>query len=172
MNKILTLLAVSAIAFSASAETAVIPWPQGAVTDITVDRSASTLIVNMNIHPDSFPKKSNREVWLRPAVVAETDTLFLDPVLISGRTRYYQHLRLDRDDNTTIMLRAGSDEVYAYQTLVPYLGQRFCGRCTGGHRIRHGRPYRQTGPDRDAEDHHPAGAGRPSDASVRGRFYG
>ena len=120
MNKILTLLAVSAIAFSASAETAVIPWPQGAVTDITVDRSASTLIVNMNIHPDSFPKKSNREVWLRPAVVAETDTLFLDPVLISGRTRYYQHLRLDRDDNTTIMLRAGSDEVYAYQTLVPY----------------------------------------------------
>lgn len=121
MNKILSALAATAVAASAYASAgSVIDWPQGAVTDINVERSESSLIVTMNVHPDVFSKKANREVWLRPTIVADADTVYLDPVLISGRTRYYQHLRLDRDADQLTMLRAGSDEVYAYQSLVPF----------------------------------------------------
>lgn len=94
--------------------------PEGAVTDVAVERSESQLLVRMTIHPDAFPKKANREVWLRPAIEAGGGTLMLDSVLVAGRTRYYQHLRGNGGSAQAEILRAGGAEAYEYSVSVPY----------------------------------------------------
>ncbi|MDE6511633.1 MAG: hypothetical protein K2L00_06035, partial [Muribaculaceae bacterium] len=111
----------AAVAFSASvfgAELANIP--DGAVTDVAVERSESQLLVRMMVHPEVFPKKSNREVWLRPTIEGAGHTLSLDSVLVAGRTRYYQHLRGNAGPARADILRSGSKETYEYTVAVPY----------------------------------------------------
>lgn len=91
------------------------------VSDVCVERSESTLIVNMNVDPAVVDPKSNREEWLRPLITNGADSLWLRPVVIAGRTRYYHRLR--RDGNLPdgyYMMRSGKGERYAYSEVVQY----------------------------------------------------
>lgn len=120
MNRLFTTVA-AAVAFSATAIGAELTnIPEGAISDVAVDRAGNTLVVRMTVHPDAFPKKANREVWLRPAIEAGGHSLTLDSVLVAGRTRYYQHLRGNAGAAPAEILRSGSKEAYEYSVTVPY----------------------------------------------------
>lgn len=121
MNKILATAATVLAAMSAQAASLTDgAWPAGSVTAVNIERSASALLVSMDIHTDFFTSASNRETWMQPAITAGADTLWLDPVVVAGRTRYYQHQRcLPLPENAT-MLRAGASEVFSYTAKVPY----------------------------------------------------
>lgn len=122
MNKIITTIAASVLMISGAAakEVPTSQLPEGALSDVAVERSASTLLVTMKVHPEVFTKKWNREVRLRPVIVSGQDSLWLEPVVIAGRTRYYQNLRADGSTPGYVLLRAGSDKDYDYSVNVPY----------------------------------------------------
>ena len=90
------------------------------VSDINVERSESNLIVKMTVDPAAVESRSNREEWLRPLITDGTDSLWLRPVVLAGRTRYYQHLRADGSEPDYIMMRSGKGEPYAYSQTIPY----------------------------------------------------
>ncbi len=115
-----TLVAAAAITLSLSAAEKNFSWPDGSFTDATVERTPSSLVLTMDIHPSAFDLKSGHQAWLRPAVVAQGDTLWLNPVIVAGRTRYYQALRTGAIPADAVLLRAGSPESYAYQAIMPY----------------------------------------------------
>lgn len=104
--------------------------PDGAVTDAAIEHSASTIIVTMNIHTNAFDTKSNREVWLTPIIAHGDSSLTLPPVVVAGRTRYYQRLRADGDNPGYTLLRAGSDIVYPYSVNMPRKGWMDRGQMT------------------------------------------
>ncbi len=122
MNKIFTTIAASVLAVSGAAakEVPSSQLPEGALSDVAVERSTSTLLVSMKVHPEVFSKKWNREVWLRPVLVSGADSLWLEPVVIAGRTRYYQNLRADGSTPGYVMLRSGSEDTYDYSVNVPF----------------------------------------------------
>ena len=113
MKKFLFSIALASCAVSAMAS--------DPVADLNVERSESNLIVSMTVDPQSVESKSNREEWLRPLITNGVDSLWLRPVVIAGRTRYYQHLRRDGNDPAAYyMMRSGKGEPYAYSEVVPY----------------------------------------------------
>lgn len=123
MKRILTAIAACLLVFiGVSAKEAVTSrLPEGALTDVGVERSESNLIVSMTVHPSAFDKKANREVWVRPVIVSGTDSLWLQPVVVSGRTRYYQHRRADGHKVDYVILRSGDKKNYDYKVNAPYL---------------------------------------------------
>lgn len=91
------------------------------VTGIKVERSEKTLIVSMTIDPSAVPPKINREEWFRPVITDGTDSLWLKPVLVAGRTRYYQRLRAGEPSaDACILLRAGKDAPCAYAEMTTF----------------------------------------------------
>ncbi len=90
------------------------------VSDIAVERSESNLIVNMTVDPAAVKPAANREEWFRPLLTNGNDSLWLKPVVVAGRTRYYQRLRRDGDSDRYYMLRSGKDGAYAYSEVLPY----------------------------------------------------
>lgn len=119
MKKILTIIS-AAIAIPAFAAN-ITELPAGSVSDISVEKSESQLLVRMTVHPEAFPKMSNREVWLVPYIEGSGQQLRLDSVLVAGRTRYIQHERgNNRLSPGTVMLRSGSKKEYEYSAVVPY----------------------------------------------------
>lgn len=121
-KKLLSMAA--AVAFSIPAFGAELDaLPYGAVSGVTVEKSESQLLVKMTVHPDAFPKMSNREVWLVPYIESGDRQVRLDSVLVAGRTRYIQHERgNNRLDDNVVLLRSGSKETYEYSQIVPYSG--------------------------------------------------
>ncbi len=120
MKKIPSISAAAAIAIPSVAAN-ITELPAGAVSDISVEKSESQLLVKFTVHPDAFPKMSNREVWLVPYISGDDQQVRLDSVLVAGRTRFIQHQRgNNRLGDNTVMLRSGSKGVYEYSTVVPY----------------------------------------------------
>ena len=127
-GKVLISALAAACALSAAAATTSFPWPEHSFTNASVERTPSSLVLTMDIAPAAFSEiKSNRQVWLRPAVVSEADTLWFSPVIVAGRVRYNQNIRNRSLPDDAIQLRAGSPETYAYQAIVPY--QPWMDRC-------------------------------------------
>lgn len=121
MNKILSAICIVSAAASASSAANITELPEGAVTGVSVEKSESQLLVRMTVHPEAFPKMSNREVWLVPYIEGDGHQLRLDSVLVAGRTRYIQHKRgNNRLSENTVLLRSGSRETYEYKLTVPY----------------------------------------------------
>ncbi len=120
-RKALITAAAAVICFTAAAKTINYTWPEGSFTDASVERTATSLVLRMNIHPDAFDISSSRQVLLQPAVVsAAGDSLWFNPVIVAGRTRYGQNIRTRALPEDVIQLRAGSEETYPYQAIVPY----------------------------------------------------
>ncbi|MDE6522595.1 MAG: hypothetical protein K2L17_07250 [Muribaculaceae bacterium] len=121
MKKILSAICfVSAVAITASAAE-LYDLPAGSVTDIAVEKSESQILVKFTVHPEAFPKMSNREVWLVPYIEGGGQQLRLDSVLVAGRTRYIQHQRgNNRLSENTVLLRAGAKDIYEYSIVAPY----------------------------------------------------
>ena len=121
MNKILTLIAATAAISIPTHAAELSALPDGAVSGVTVEKSESQLLVKFTVHPEAFPKMSNREVWLVPYIEGDGHQLRLDSVLVAGRTRYIQHERgNNRLSENTVLLRSGSKETYEYKLTVPY----------------------------------------------------
>lgn len=123
INRIFSILAAAAVIFptSAAKEVPTSRLPDGCISDVSVERSASNLLVSMTIHPGLFDKKANREVWIRPFIIGGNDTLRLIPVVVAGRTRYYRNLRADGETDEYIMVRSGSGDPFHYSVNVSYL---------------------------------------------------
>lgn len=121
MKKILSAAVATAIALSAVAATkTTLPWPAQSFTNASVERTPTSLVLTMDVNPGAFSVKSNRQVWLRPAVVAGNDTLWFNPVVVAGRIRYNQNERTRALPDNAIQLHAGDPGTYAYQAIVPY----------------------------------------------------
>lgn len=122
MNKIYTTLAACLVAFGASAarETVSAELPAGAISDINVERSASTLLVSMDVNPSLFTDRSNREVIITPVITNGTDSLELRPVIVAGHKRYWQHKRHDGKDPDYDLLRSGWKAPFHYSQLAEY----------------------------------------------------
>ena len=127
--KSLTLTALAALlALSATAKVETFPWPEKSFTNPTVERTPTSLVLTMDVNPSAFAGlPAERQVWLRPAVISNGDTLWLSPVIVSGRVRYLQNLRTQALPDDAIQLRAGSPDTYAFQTITPY--QSWMDRC-------------------------------------------
>lgn len=120
MTRIFTTFASAAIALTLSAAGSAFPWPERSFTNASVERTPTSLVLTMDIHPSAFNLKPNHQAWLRPAIVAQGDTLWLNPVIVAGRTRYFQDLRHGTVPADGVLLRAGSPDSYAYQAIRPY----------------------------------------------------
>lgn len=119
MKKFLSIIS-AAMALPALAAN-ITELPDGAVSGVSVEKSESQLLVRMTVHPDAFPKMSNREVWLVPYIEGAGHQLRLDSVLVAGRTRYIQHERGNgRLSPGTVLLRSGAKGTYEYSLTVPY----------------------------------------------------
>lgn len=123
MKRILTAIAAYLLVFAglSAKDVPTSQLPEGALSDVGVERSESNLIVSMTVHPSVFHKKANREVWLRPVIVSGSDSLWLRPVVVSGRTRYYQHRRADGHKVDYVILHSGDKKNYSYKENVAYL---------------------------------------------------
>lgn len=93
--------------------------PDGALSDVQVERSESSILIKMNVHPDAFPDKTNRGVWLIPAIEGNGKKLNLDSLFLAGRTRYYQFQR-SNSSSDAILLRTGDPAPYHYSAAIPY----------------------------------------------------
>lgn len=110
------ILTIATLAASAAEPTA---WPEGSVTGVNVEKTETMLIVNIDINTSLLPANKNREIWLLPAIAAESDTLWLPQVVVAGRTRYFQHRRAHDIEPPAILLRDDDQKSYRYHTAVP-----------------------------------------------------
>ncbi len=110
------ILTIATLAVTAAEPSA---WPEGIVTGVNVEKTETTLIVDIDINTSLLPAKSNREIWLLPAIAAERDTAWLPPVVVAGRTRYFQHRRAHDIELPAVLLRDDDQESYRYHTALP-----------------------------------------------------
>lgn len=88
------------------------------ISGMAVLRSDNSLTVNMRINPRGYSVKSNQEVVLTPAIVAQSDTLLLPPVTLAGRHAWYYETRAGR--RGPLLARAGKNSEVEYSRTVPY----------------------------------------------------
>ncbi len=112
MRTIHTLLMAMA-AVSATAATQSVT-----VSDVNVERSASSLVVTMNLDATAMKLKSDREIKYIPVITNGTERRELPEVIIAGRNRYIQNQRHDTPEAPAILSRAG--HTVSYSTVVPY----------------------------------------------------
>ncbi len=87
---------------------------------LRVERSESSLIVNLEVDLSQFSAETNREVILTPVIKSETDSLVLPEIIVAGRTRYYRHLRNDAAPATYTLLRSNRRDTAQYTRVVEY----------------------------------------------------
>lgn len=87
-----------------------------------VERSENMLFVSADLNIDSVRRGSNRELWIKPEVVATSKTEQLPAVVLAGRNRFYQAQRLDLPvkENFTLLRDNYKDNTYTYNATVPY----------------------------------------------------
>ncbi len=112
MRTIHTLLMAMA-AVSATAATQSVT-----VSDVNVERSASSLVVTMNLDATAMKLKSDREIKYIPVITNGTERRELPEVIIAGRNRYIQNQRHDTPEAPAILSRAG--HTVSYSTIIPY----------------------------------------------------
>lgn len=121
-----TLLLSALTALGAGAE------PSGPVntpvSDVSVERSDNSLLVSMHVTPTRLSLPADIEMTVRPLITNGTDSLWLSPVILAGRTRYYQHLRRDPKGASHTLLRAGSSGRLDYTAIVPFEKWMECSR--------------------------------------------
>lgn len=123
MNKIRILLkiltTIAACAYVPAYAAGYFILPEGAVSDVRVERAESSLLVKMLVHPDAFPDKTNRGIWLVPAIEGNGEQMRLDSLFLAGRNRYFQFLR-SKTSSDAILLRTGDEIPYTYSAVIPF----------------------------------------------------
>lgn len=121
MNKyIISLISVLMALSAAAGKTSVINFPEGAFSDMEVKKTENSLLISMKINPSAFPKKATREYKISPMLVSSSTSVSLPEVMITGRTRYYQNLRMHDLPEGVVQLRAGDKAPYSYLAVVPF----------------------------------------------------
>ncbi|MDE6134572.1 MAG: DUF3868 domain-containing protein, partial [Muribaculaceae bacterium] len=88
---------------------------------ISVERNADRMEIEFTIIPRDLRVDRDREVVFTPVIVSHDgdSTLELPVVKVSGRNRYYSHIRNGVAQGTKVYL-AGSKEPIEYRAVVPY----------------------------------------------------
>ncbi|MBD5277773.1 MAG: DUF3868 domain-containing protein [Bacteroides sp.] len=89
------------------------------ISDLNVNKGESQLTLNMKVDPKGYRVKGNNIVTLTPMLVAEDDTLSLQPVRIAGKGAWYAEIR-DGKSTPLTLLRAGKDNASDYSCTVPF----------------------------------------------------
>ena len=89
------------------------------ISDLNVNKGESQLTLNMKVDPKGYRVKGNNIVTLTPMLVAEDDTLSLQPVRIAGKGAWYAEIR-DGKSTPFTLLRAGKDNASDYSCTVPF----------------------------------------------------
>ena len=94
------------------------------LTDVSMKRNAGLMTVDLNLGLGSFGLVGNRVAVFTPMIVNETDTLFLQPVSLYSRTRWYQYLRSGEKplggEGETAIRWSERPATMAYTQTVPY----------------------------------------------------
>ena len=109
------------------------------VSNLNIERSESSLIIDMAIDVTDLRLKSEREVTLTPVLKHNDMSQALPSVIIAGRNRYIRNRRHDVD-KTAALYRSGKTSVIPYHAIIPYedwmmtaelsIGEDLCG-CAG-----------------------------------------
>lgn len=97
---------------------AVIPSSDERVTNLSVERTDNSLLVNMTLDLTGLKLKSDREITFIPVITAGDSVVELPQVIAAGRNRYIQHQRHNDIDEGATLTRAG--HTIDYQAIVPY----------------------------------------------------
>lgn len=97
---------------------AVIQSSDDRVTNLSVERTDNSLLVNMTLDLTGLKLKSDREITFIPVITAGDSVVELPGIVAAGRNRYIQHQRHDDIDEGAILTRAG--HAVDYQAIVPY----------------------------------------------------
>ncbi len=119
MKKLLLLGIAALAAFVSKAADVEILDGKAKVSNLNIERSESSLIINMDIDVSELKLKSEREVTLTPVLKSDDMTQTLPSVIIAGRNRYIRDRRHDID-KTTALYRSGKTAVIPYRTIIPY----------------------------------------------------
>lgn len=118
MNKaFVTILLISAACSQAVADVAKTHIP---VSGLRIERDGSRLNLSMTLDVRPLAPSKDGEYTVTPVIKAAdgSDSLMLEPFLISGRNLYYEHLR-NNDLGATPMYRSGRKETVEYSESVP-----------------------------------------------------
>lgn len=88
------------------------------VSDVSVERSESSLLVSMALDASALKLKSDREIRYVPVITDGTSRVQLPAVTIAGRNRYIQNERHNSIAAPDILSRAGHS--VSYSAVVPY----------------------------------------------------
>ncbi|MCI9607698.1 MAG: hypothetical protein HFJ94_05950 [Muribaculaceae bacterium] len=113
-------LIITAAAAAAAISTGAYTKPAVSGSGTRVERSESSLIVNLAVNLADFSNQTNREVILTPVIKSSTDSLVLQPIIVAGRTRYYRHLRNDSNPAPYTLLRSNRTDTADYTQVVDY----------------------------------------------------
>lgn len=119
MNK--TLATLCALAFAAAPICAQRAIDKAMpVSQIELKPAGDEMKLSLTLDASKLPSHRDREYWITPVLVAENgaDSVEFAPVLISGRNRYYAHLRNDDLDGAS-MTRSGKNALVNYSGAVP-----------------------------------------------------
>lgn len=119
MTHYISTLALSVIA-TLSASAASVSF-QG-VDNMTSGRVASNYVLTMEINPADITPGRDREVILTPVLRSDTgnDSIVMPTVRVSGRNRYFSHLRNNDLPDGERMLEAGKGEPLSYRFETPW----------------------------------------------------
>lgn len=112
----LTTMAVGALTASAADNVSLLR-----VGSLNIDPRGNELVVNMDVDTRDIRPGRDREVIFVPVVRSLTspDTLTLPSFAVSGRNRYYSHLRNGDLDDGDALVMAGSKQQFHYYHTTP-----------------------------------------------------
>lgn len=89
--------------------------------DIKLEKAGDHIALDMTIDPAAARTGSNHEVIFLPTIFSGQDSLKFTPFAISGRNRYYSHLRNgNADDPTFPVYRSGKGKPVSYHAELPW----------------------------------------------------
>ncbi|MDE6402769.1 MAG: hypothetical protein K2K86_03055, partial [Muribaculaceae bacterium] len=119
MTKRISTIALGMLAVL-SAAAADVSFP--GVANLTSGRVASNYVVTMDIDPAGIKPGRDKELIITPVLRSDSgnDSIVMPAVRVSGRNRYFSHLRNHDLPAGERMLEAGSRELFSYRYETPW----------------------------------------------------
>ncbi len=92
------------------------------IDDLKSGRHANSYVVNMQVNAADIKPGRDRELIITPVLKAEngTESITLPTIRVSGRNRYFSHLRNNDLPAGEKVLQAGEKEIYNYHFETPW----------------------------------------------------